>query len=190
MLASRCSPRPVRVTADPGLTQWAGDQRDNGALCRPPRAAGPRLLPDLRPAAVRTRRPTGRPARPLPVALTAAAVAALPTALLGAALGQEYVGARFFSVVFPALVGVALALAVMSAAGPVRPAGRAVLAALTAGYAAISALLDFRFTDLPYGGPGRWLPPVLAAVVAAVVAAVGFARPAQEWKTSSAIPPR
>jgi hypothetical protein len=135
-------------------------------------------------------RPTGRPARPLPVALTAAAVAALPTALLGAALGQEYVGARFFSVVFPALVGVALALAVMSAAGPVRPAGRAVLAALTAGYAAISALLDFRFTDLPYGGPGRWLPPVLAAVVAAVVAAVGFARPAQEWKTSSAIPPR
>ncbi len=132
----------------------------------------------------------GRPPRPVPVALTAAGVSALPTAVLGSALGQEYVGARFFSVVFPALVGVALALVVAAAAGPVRPVTRAVLSAVVAAYAAVSALLDFRFTDLPYGGPGRWLPPVLAAAAAGAGAALRFARPAQERNTISAIPPR
>ena len=124
------------------------------------------------------------------MALTAAGVVAVPAVVLGSALGQEYVGARFFSVVFPALVGLALAFVMAVAAGPVRPPVRAALAALAAGYAAISALLDFRFTDLPYGSPGRWLPPVLAAVLAAAIAGLGFARPAQEWNTISAMPPR
>lgn len=135
-------------------------------------------------------------ARPTPVVLVATGVAGSLLAVAGAAIGQEYVGAQVFSVLLPALVGLAIAMAAAAVAGtPPAPVRRAV-AALCAGYAGISALLDFRFTDLPFGSTGRWLPPLAAAVlVAAAGAELLVRRPgspgrAQGRKRISATPPR
>lgn len=109
-------------------------------------------------------------------ALAGAGAAGTLLAVLGGALGQEYVGARWFSVLFPALVGVVVGAAAAAVAGPVPPALGHAVAVLSGGYAGISALLDFRFTDLPFGPAGRWLPPLVAAVVAGVAGAEVLAR--------------
>ncbi|MGH3743751.1 MAG: hypothetical protein ACRDTP_02700 [Mycobacteriales bacterium] len=97
-------------------------------------------------------------------------------AVAGAVLGQEYVGARVFSVVFPLLVGLVIAAVAASWAGPVGRSlrhGAAVTAAVCAG---LSALLDFRFTDEPFGSAGRWLPPLVAAVAAGLLGTEVLAR--------------
>jgi hypothetical protein len=97
-------------------------------------------------------------------------------AVAGAALGQEYVGARVFSIVFPALIGLVLAALATAWAGPLRPEFRHLAAAGLAGCAGLSALLDFRFTDEPFGPAGRWLPPLVAAVVAGALGTEVLAR--------------
>lgn len=97
-------------------------------------------------------------------------------AVAGAALGQEYVGARVFSIVFPALVGLVLAALTVAGAGPLRPGLRHLVAMALAGCAGLSALLDFRFTGEPFGSAGRWLPPLVAAVVAAALGSEVLAR--------------
>lgn len=128
--------------------------------------------------------------------LVAAAAAGSLLAVTGAAIGQEYVGAQVFSVLLPALVGVAIATAAAAVAGTPPAAVRHALAALCAGYAGISALLDFRFTELPFGPTGRWLPPLVAAVLAGAAGAELLVRRpaspgrAQGRKRSSATPPR
>jgi hypothetical protein len=86
--------------------------------------------------------------------------------LLGAAVGQEYVGARYFSVIWPGLVGLACAVAALALGGACRPG---VLRLVGAGYGVLSALYDFRFATDPFGPPGRWVPPVAAAALAALL---------------------
>ena len=95
-----------------------------------------------------------------------AALAAMTMCLLGSLVGLEYVGAQTFSIVVPGLVGLLCASVGARAAAPVSTPWLRVIAMV---YAVLSALYDFRFTDLPYGPTGRWLPPVLTAGVVAVV---------------------
>ena len=97
-------------------------------------------------------------------------------AVAGAALGQEYVGARVFSIVFPALIGIVLAAVAVTWTGPLHPRLRHLVATVTTVGASLSALLDFRFTEEPFGPAGRWLPPLAAAAVAAAVAVEVLAR--------------
>lgn len=129
-------------------------------------------------------------------ALVATAVAGTLLATTGAAIGQEYVGAQVFSVLLPALVGVVIAATAAALVGSPPTPVRHAVAVLCGAYAGISALLDFRFTDLPFGPTGRWLPPLAAAVVAGAVAAEVLvrrrraARRAQPRNSISAIPPR
>ncbi len=105
------------------------------------------------------------PARVL-VAVVRAGWAGNALVLLGAALGQEYVGAHIFSLVWPALVGMACgAVGVAALAGQrLSWLGRM----LGAGFGVLSAAYAFHFADTPYGPPGRWLPPLAAAAGAAV----------------------
>lgn len=112
---------------------------------------------------------------PLPV-LVGAGVAGILGAVTGAALGQEYVGAHVFSVVFPMLVGLVIAALTVTWAGPMRPRLRHAVGAAAAGFAGLSALLDFRFTQEPFGPAGRWLPPLAAAVAAGIVGVEALAR--------------
>lgn len=116
--------------------------------------------------------------------LAAAGLLCTAIALAGAAVGQEYVGAQYFSVVFPGLVGVACGAG--AARGAARGAGPGVPSLIwwlrleAGGYAAVSALLSFRFTDLPYGPVGRWLPAVFVGAFLAALAvggATGRSRP-------------
>lgn len=85
-------------------------------------------------------------------------------------------GAHVFAVVFPALVGIVIAAAAAAWAGPMRALLRHGMAGLVGVCAGLSALLDFRFTDEPFGPVGRWLPPLAAAVAAAVAAVEVLAR--------------
>lgn len=114
--------------------------------------------------------------RPPLVVLVGSGAVGIVGAVVGAALGQEYVGARVFSVVFPVLVGIVLAALTVTWAGPLHPRLRHLMASVAAAGAGLSALLDFRFTDEPFGPPGRWLPPLAAAVVAGLAAVEMLAR--------------
>jgi hypothetical protein len=127
--------------------------------------------------------------RPPLVALSAAAGSATVLTVAGAALGQEYVGAHIFSVVFPALVGIVLAAGAVAVAGPLSTTVRRVVAVLIGSYAAVSSLLDFRFTALPFGPPSRWLPPLVAAAVAGVLATEVLARRPPATSTPPPGPP-
>lgn len=157
----RCAAHPARPA------------RDRCPRCGRPRCAADHALGEC--CAV-CRDETPRSPRPAVGALAGAGAAGTLLAVVGGALGQEYVGAHWFSVLFPALVGIVIAAAAAAAAGPLPPVLVHVTAAMSGGYAALSALLDFRFTDVPFGPVGRWLPPLLAAAVAGVVAAELLAR--------------
>jgi hypothetical protein len=111
-------------------------------------------------------------------ALVRCLLAAWVSALLGAVLGYNYVGAQFFSLLVPGLVGAVVAVAGRRAAGG-GLSGPELLGSrlVTAGYATVSALYAFRFADEPYGPTGRWLPPVVCALVGAVVGEMNAAPP-------------
>lgn len=141
--------------------------------CARPRCAADRCLGDR--CAVCTQSGAGQRRAPLVVLAGTVALGVLGAAA-GAALGQEYVGARVFSVVFPLLVGLVLAALAAAWAGPVRPPLRHAVATVAAACAGLSALLDFRFTAEPFGPAGRWLPPLAAAVLAGLVGTETLAR--------------
>jgi uncharacterized protein (DUF983 family) len=159
--AGRCAAHPGRPAHDVcptcGRPRCSADAHDRGDRCAVCGAPEQRL-------------------RPAPFVVVATAVVGAVLAVVGAAVGQEYVGAHLFSWIFPGLVGVVIAALALTVAGPVHPGLRHLVGLVSAGYAAISALLDFRFTHEPYGPVGRWLPPLVAAVVAAAVAAELLAR--------------
>ena len=106
-------------------------------------------------------------------ALTAGAITANVVTIIGGGIASEYVGARFFSVIMPGLVGAAVggcSIAVARAASRRArlPEGmRSSLRVLTTAYAVLSALYGFRFASTAYGSVGRWLPPVVAAALGA-----------------------
>lgn len=152
----RCAAHPARPA------------RDRCPTCDRPRCAADVARGDR--CAVCADRDARGVREPLAVLVGAAVIGTVGGAA-GAALGQEYVGARVFSVAFPALVGLVLAALAAAWAGPLRPALRHAAAVAVAAYAGISALLDFRFTDEPFGPAGRWLPPLVAAVAAAFMGA-------------------
>lgn len=116
---------------------------------------------------------TGRPPEPVrsaaavTAALTRAGWAATVVALVGAALGQEYVGAHLFSLIWPALVGMTAGSGAMLGIGRLRLPG--VARAIGAGYGVLSAAYSFHFADTPYGVPGRWVPPMVCAAAAGVL---------------------
>lgn len=157
----RCAAHPARPA------------RDRCPGCDRPRCAADRSRGDR---CVVCEAADTRGIRPPPAVLAGAGVVGVVGAVAGAALGQEYVGARVFSVVFPALVGLVMAALATTWAGPLRPGLRHLLATALGGCAGLSALLDFRFTDEPFGPVGRWLPPLVAAVVAGAVGAEVLAR--------------
>ncbi|MHB2022974.1 MAG: hypothetical protein ACYCO3_06565 [Mycobacteriales bacterium] len=104
-------------------------------------------------------------------ALARAALAALPVALAGAAVTSEYVGAAVFSILTPALLGIACGAASTRAARV--PAGswrhRAVRAVAVL-YALIGTGYGFRFVighPSPFSPAGQVLPPYLAAALGA-----------------------
>lgn len=88
-------------------------------------------------------------------------------ALAGAVVGYNYVQAEAFSLIVPGLIGLLCATAATRLAGRATPAVQLV----SAGYAAMSALLSFRLARVPFGPAGRWLPPLAVAVLAALLAA-------------------
>ncbi|MHB8451823.1 MAG: hypothetical protein ACYDAQ_15460 [Mycobacteriales bacterium] len=116
---------------------------------------------------------TGRPAEvarsaaTVTAALTRAGWAGTVVALVGAALGQEYVGAHLFSLIWPALVGMTAGSGAMLGIGRLRLPGVARI--LGAGYGVLSAAYSFHFADTPYGQTGRWLPPLVCAAAAGVL---------------------
>jgi hypothetical protein len=97
---------------------------------------------------------------------TRAGLAASAVALAGAAVGYNYVQTQLFSLIVPGLVGLLCGRAAIRCAR--RASWRVQLVAV--GCAAASALLAFRFAAVPFGPPGRWLPPMLLAAVLAWLA--------------------
>lgn len=104
-------------------------------------------------------------------ALVRAALAALPVALAGASITSEYVGAQVFSILTPALLGVACGLATTAAArvpgGTPRHRAVRVVAVI---YALIGTAYGFRFVigrPSPFSPAGQVLPPYVAAALGA-----------------------
>lgn len=157
----RCAAHPARPA------------RDRCPGCDRPRCAADRSWGDR---CVVCEAADTRGTRPPPAVLAGAGVVGVVGAVAGAALGQEYVGARVFSVVFPVLVALVVAAVTVTWAGPLRPRLRHCVAAAVATAAGLSALLDFRFTHEPFGPAGRWLPPLAAAVVTGAAAVEVLAR--------------
>jgi peptidoglycan/LPS O-acetylase OafA/YrhL len=88
-------------------------------------------------------------------------------AVIGAMFATQYARQRFFSLLAPALVGLALSWACGAATGSSsRPRRSALLVAAT--FAVLSAALAFALTpggQNPLHPPGRVLPPYAAGVV-------------------------
>jgi len=178
----------ARCAANPGRLALSGCTRCDPAS-RAPAAADRSCARALDAAAPeRPRRSAGLPHRDLVTAgLTAGALLALPVVLLGGAVSSEYVGAHLYSLIVPALVGLACGWAVSRGAAAVAPrrsgptGGLSAAAGLLAvGLAALSAALAFRFADTPYGGAGRWVPPVLLGAAGALAWSRLFEAPAPE----------
>jgi len=172
-VVARCAAHPARPAHDScptcGRPRCTVDARDRGHRCAVCARAG---------GAAGTARASGAAGAGRPPLVATVGAAAIGTVLcvVGSAVGQEYVGARLFSWVFPALVGVVIASLVLAWTGPLAATVRAVVGGLCSAYAAISALLDFRFTHEPYGPTGRWLPPLAAGVAAAAVTVLVLGR--------------
>jgi hypothetical protein len=92
-------------------------------------------------------------------------LAAYALAVVGAWLIADYVGAHVLSVVVPGVYGAFLGAVAVRVAGR---AGPALAGPVLLGSAA-SALLAFRVFGEPLGATGRWLPPLLAALLGAVL---------------------
>ena len=104
-------------------------------------------------------------------------LAALATALLGGVVASEYVDAALFSLVTPALVGIACGATAMAAAGvrAHRPEDRGVhrrIRLLAAGLAVLGTAYGFRLVpgaSSAFTPVGTVLPPYLAAAAGAWV---------------------
>jgi hypothetical protein len=106
-----------------------------------------------------------------------AALAATPCAVAGGFVSADYVGAGGFSVVLPLIVGIVTGWAASRAVGVTRRFDVRIIAGL---YAAASAPLGFRVNGEAFGGAGRWLPPVLAALVGGLCGTYIDPRPRDE----------
>jgi hypothetical protein len=95
-----------------------------------------------------------------------AGLAGLAVAFVGGWIGTQYVRNRGFSLIAPAIVGIAIAWAVAAVAGQSR---RRVTSVVAAAAAILSAALAFRVYAAgglsPLHPAGRVLPPYVAAVV-------------------------
>ncbi|HET6816940.1 MAG TPA: hypothetical protein VFH66_06910 [Mycobacteriales bacterium] len=114
-----------------------------------------------------------RPAAPLPGTAelaVRAGLAALVVAYVGGWIGTQYVRNQGFSLIAPALVGIATAWAVAAATGPQR---RRVTSGIAAVASVLSAALAFRVYAAgglsPLHPAGRVLPPYVAAVAGVLV---------------------
>ena len=107
-----------------------------------------------------------------------ASLAAYAVAIIGGHVGADYVGADHgFSLSVPVIVGVVCGWAASRAVGVTRAYPVRLVAAL---YAAASSPLAFRVNGEDFGGTGRWLPPIVAAVVGALVGTYIDPRPRDE----------
>lgn len=106
---------------------------------------------------------------------TAGVVAAVMVTIIGGGIESEYVGARFFSILMPGLVGMAVggcAIAVAKFASlreRLPESMRTALRGFSILISVISADVGFKFADTPLSHPGRWVPPFVAAAVGAFV---------------------
>src|SRR3954463_1829052 len=112
--------------------------------------------------------------------LVRAGLAALAVALVGGWIGTQYARNRGFSLIAPALVGMAAAWAT-AAATEGGNAGRRVVTGIAAVGAVLSAALAFRVYAAgglsPWHPAGRVLPPYVAAVVGVVAWPLLFGPP-------------
>ena len=154
--ASRCAVHPARRAVD---------------AC--PVCARPRCGADIArhgasgcPACVESSAPAAAPGQP--ELLVRSALAALAVAFVGGWIGTQYVRNQYFSLIAPALVGLAVAWAAVAAGGGATARGRATTL-LAAVAAVLSAGLAFRVYAAgglsPLHPAGRVLPPYGAAVV-------------------------
>jgi hypothetical protein len=153
--ASRCAVHPARRAVDDcpvcGRPRCGSDAVGFGPAGCPACATAPAEAP-----------PPGRAEL-----LVRAGLAAMAVALVGGWIGTQYARNRGFSLIAPALVGMAVAWAAGAASGGGRVDRRFV--SLVAGVAAVlSAALAFRVYAAgglsPWHPPGRVLPPYAAAV--------------------------
>ncbi|HVU71463.1 MAG TPA: hypothetical protein VHE83_00745 [Mycobacteriales bacterium] len=132
-------------------------------------------------ATTKTAVSAGRKRRRRPVGVekyVRAALGAYAVAIVGGHVGADYVGADHgFSLVVPVIIGVVCGWAASRAVGVTRAWSVRLVAAL---YAAISSPLGFRVNGEDFGGAGRWLPPIVAAVVGAVLGTYIDPRPRDE----------
>lgn len=123
----------------------------------------------------------GRKRRRRPVGVekyVRAALAAYAVAIVGGHVGADYVGADHgFSLFLPVIVGVVCGWAASRAVGVTRAYSVRAVAAL---YAAASSPLAFRVNGEAFGGAGRWLPPIVAAVAGALIGTYIDPRPRDE----------
>jgi hypothetical protein len=164
--ASRCAAHPARRAVDDcpvcGRERCGADAAGYGAAgCPSCASARPeRPSPGLAELAVR------------------AGLAGLAVAFVGGWIGTQYVRNRGFSLIAPAIVGIAIAWAVAAAAGQQH---RRVTAVLAAGASVLSAALAFRVYAAgglsPLHPAGRVIPPYVAAVAGVVVWPLLFGPP-------------
>jgi len=151
--ASRCAAHPARRAVD--ACPVCGRPRCGADVAGYARAGCPSCA-------------TARPAAPSPglaELAVRAGLAAFAIALVGGWIGTQYVRNKGFSLIAPALVGIAVAWAASAAAGT---APRRLTSALAAAGAVLSAALAFRVYAAgglsPLHPAGRVLPPYAAAV--------------------------
>lgn len=103
--------------------------------------------------------------------LVRAALAASAASIFGAVVTSEYVGAQIFSIVTPALLGVACGIAATTAARAVPGSRRhRAVRALAVLYALIGTAYGFRFVvgrPSAFSPVGQVLPPYVATVLGA-----------------------
>ena len=156
--ASRCAAHPARRAVDDcpvcGRERCGADAAGYGA-------AGCPSCATVKPEA---------PPPGLAELVVRAGLAGLAVAFVGGWIGTQYVRNRGFSLIAPAIVGIAIAWAVAAVAGHHR---RRVTAAVAAVAAVLSAALAFRVYAAgglsPLHPAGRVLPPYGAAVVGVLV---------------------
>lgn len=104
----------------------------------------------------------------------AVAAGFLAIAEIGALVLSEYVGTAVFSWLLPGLLGAGSGELASTMSYPIRrarpaPATRAIICLAGIAAPVVATVQSFRLTDIPYGPAGRWVPPVVAAVVGAVL---------------------
>jgi hypothetical protein len=165
-MAGRCAAHPARRAVDDcpvcGRPRCGADVARHGAAGCPAclSARRPAPLPGLAELAVR------------------AGLAAVAVAFIGGWIGTQYARNRGFSLISPALVGIAAAWAAAAAGGA---APRRLTSLLAAVAAVLSAALAFRVYAAgglsPLHPAGRVLPPYAAAVAGVLVWPLVFGPP-------------